>query len=83
MSSDSAGSTPSSAASSRTRVPDQPQRRDREVEQVHRHLRAERLAALGLADLEAVGLDARQAAARLADAPGDALGQLDVRRNRG
>ena len=60
------------------RLPDHPERRDREVEQVHRHLRAERLPAFGLTDLEAVGLDARQAAAGFADATGDALGQVDV-----
>ena len=59
-------------------VPDQPERGDREVEQVHRDLGTERMASLGLADLEPVRLELRQPAAGFADAAGDPLGEVDV-----
>ena len=61
------------------RLPDEPDGVDREVEQVHRDLRARPQ----LLDPEPVGLDPRQPAARLADPPGDPLGQLDVGPSRG
>ena len=79
MSSDSASAIPSSAASS-ARTVSQTRHSGviREVEQVHRDLGPAGDAALRLLDLEAVRLDLGQAAARLADPPGDALGELDV-----
>ena len=60
------------------RLPRLPHRRRPEVEQVHRDLGADRVAALRLLDAEPVGLDARQPAAGLADAARDPLGQLHV-----
>ena len=78
MSSDSARSTPSSAASSPTVSQTRQSGVVPEVEQVHRDLGADRMPALRLLDPEAVRLDARQAAAGLADAPRDPLRELDV-----
>ena len=60
------------------RIPHKPKRRESEVEEVHRDLRAQGMAALRLADLESVRLQSRQPATRLADASGDALRQIDV-----
>ena len=57
------------------RLPHQPERRDAEVEQVHRHLGAAQLL-----QREAQGLDTRQAAGALADPPRDPLGQVHVGR---
>ena len=60
-------------------LPDQPERRRREVEQVHRHLGAGPSSSIQ----KPLRLDLRQAAARLADPAGDPLGELDVIANRG
>src|SRR5690349_1907966 len=60
------------------RVPNEPERRDGEVEQVHRDLRAQRMAALGLADLETIRLQLWQPAARFSDAASDALREIDI-----
>ena len=57
------------------RLPEQPERRDRVVEQVHRDLRP-----LDVVQVEPQRLDPRQSAGSLADAVGDALGEVDVAR---
>ncbi len=56
-------------------LPDPPERRDREVEQVHRDLRA-----VEILEIEALCLDPRQASAALPDLRGDPPGQPDVGR---
>ena len=78
MSSDSAGRHAVLGGEIGDRVPGEPKRRRGEVEQVHRHLGPERVAAFGLADLEPVRLELRQPAAGLADAARDAPGEVDV-----
>ena len=75
MSSDSAGCDALRAGPGLDRLPDPPDRRHLEVEQVHRDL-----GAVGLFEPEAARLDARQAAARLTDGPGDPPGELEVGR---
>ena len=73
MSSDSARSMPVLGGDVPDGVPHEPEGRDLEVEEVHRHL-----CAAQLLDPEPVGLDLGQPAARLANPARDPLGKLDV-----
>ena len=78
ISSDSARSTPSSAASSPTASQACQSGVMCEVEQVHGDLGTDRVAALGFLHAEPVALHPRQPAARFADAACDPLRQLHV-----